>query len=146
MFELPPLEDIIGSTILIPFPFLANLPELSIEDLATPEYVGAWWLMGIALISSVFNYFLGEELLFRGILLPKMKGVFGKWDWAANAVLFAIYHLHYPTKMLGFIVGGMAWTLPARYFRSIWFPIILHGIEGIFLLVMVFAVVSGLAF
>ena len=98
--------------------------------------------------SCVFSTsdFLGEELLFRGILLPKMQGAFGKWDWVANAVLFALYHLHKPTLMLGLIFGSMAWSLPARYFRSIWFPVILHGIEGVFLLVLVFAVVSGLAF
>ena len=146
LFELTPAAGFIGRFILIPLPFLAELPELDIETLATPEYIGAWWLMGIAVISCAFNYFLGEELLFRGILLPKMQGAFGKWDWAGNAVLFSLYHLHKPTLMVGFILGAMAWTLPARYFRSIWFPIILHGLEGVFLLVIVFAVVSGLAF
>jgi membrane protease YdiL (CAAX protease family) len=99
----------------------------------------------VALVSCLFNYFLGEELLFRGILLPKMRGVFGKWDWVANSALFALYHLHRPVQMLGFIVGGLAWSMPSRHFRSIWFAIILHGIEGIFLLVGVFAVVSGWA-
>lgn len=65
-----------------------------------PELVGAWWLLPIAIVLCLFNYLLGEELLFRGILLPRMRGVFGWWDWAANAVLFALYHLHKPTQML----------------------------------------------
>lgn len=39
---------------------------------------------------------LGEELLFRGLLLPRMQGVFGRWDWAGNGVLFALYHVHVP--------------------------------------------------
>lgn len=144
--EASPIGDYIGNLILIPFPALAELPALDVAVLATPEYVGAWWLMALAVISSVFNYFLGEELLFRGILLPKMRGAFGKWDWAANSVMFALYHLHHPTQMLGFILGGFAWMLPSRYFKSIWFTIILHAFEGVILLVMVFAVVSGLAF
>jgi hypothetical protein len=25
-------------------------------------------------------YLLGEELLFHGVLLPRMAGVFGRWD------------------------------------------------------------------
>ena len=79
---------------IIPFPFIVDLPELDMETLVSPEYIGVWWLMGIAILHSIFNYFLGEELLFRGILLPKMQGTFGKWDWAANAVLFAFYHMH----------------------------------------------------
>jgi membrane protease YdiL (CAAX protease family) len=145
-FEWTSLGELQGNLILIPFPFLADLPPLDLQTLRVPELIGAWWLMGIAIISCVFNYFLGEELLFRGILLPKMRGAFGKWDWFANSVLFALYHLHRPTQALGFIAGGCALTLPARYFRSIWFSIILHGFEGVFVLVGVFAVVSGLAF
>lgn len=146
LLELTFVGEMIGNSILIPFPFLASLPNLQLQALAVPEFVGAWWLLIVAFISCVFNYFLGEELLFRGILLPKMKGVFGKWDWAANSLLFALYHLHRPTQMLAFIFGGLAWTLPARYFKSIWFSIILHGLEGIFVVVAVFMVVSGLAF
>lgn len=36
---------------------------------------------------------MGEEFLFRGVLLPRMKGVFGKWDWVANGVLGTFYHV-----------------------------------------------------
>ena len=32
----------------------------------------------------IFNYILGEELLFRGVLLPRMNGGIGRWDWVAN--------------------------------------------------------------
>lgn len=145
ILEASPIGQILGETILILFPGLASLPTLDIQALAVPELVGAWWLLPIVLVSCLFNYLLGEELLFRGILLPKMRGVFGRWDWVANAVLFAFYHLHRPTWMLGFILGGMAWTLPTRYFRSMWFGVILHGFEGIFVIVAVLALVTGLA-
>ena len=141
---LTPVVDIIGRLILLPFPWLATLPELDLRDLDNGQFLGAWWLMVVAVINCVFNYFLGEELLFRGVLLPKMRGVFGKWDWVANSVLFALYHLHRPVQMLGFIFGGLAWSLPSRHFRSNWFAIILHGLEGIPLLLGVFAIVSGL--
>ena len=43
---------------------------------------GSWELPWSVVI---FNYFLGEEFLFRGVLLPKMQGVFGKYDWVANS-------------------------------------------------------------
>lgn len=32
--------------------------------------------------------------------MPKMNGVFGKWDWVANGVLMATYHWHQPWGML----------------------------------------------
>ena len=144
--ELSPVGPILGRLILIPLPFIENLPEMDLQAMADTQFIGQWWIMGVAVLSCIFNYALGEELLFRGVLLPKMRGVFGKWDWVANAVLFAFYHMHVPLRILFTVVGGLAWALPSRYFRSIWFALILHGIEGVFLLVMVFLVVSGLAF
>jgi len=141
--EQTPIVDIIGRLILIPFPILESLPKLNLADLPADQFAGEWWLLAVAVVSCAFNYFLGEELLFRGVLLPKMRGAFGKWDWVANAVLFALYHLHRPLQMFGFIIGDMAWSLTSRYFRSIWFAIILHGIEGIFLLVGVYTVCRG---
>jgi len=103
LVEASGLGTMIGDLILIPFPMLEELPLLDLQDLASPELKGAWWLIGVALLSCLFNYVLGEELLFRGILLPKMRGVFGRWDWIASSALFAFYHLHRPTQLLGFI-------------------------------------------
>jgi len=57
---------------------------------------GNWGWFGIIILLQIFNTVLGEELLFRGLLLPRMQGTFGRWDWAANGVLFALYHLHVP--------------------------------------------------
>ncbi|MFT3798879.1 CPBP family intramembrane glutamic endopeptidase [Microbacterium sp.] len=64
------------------------------RQLASPEFVGQWWILGVAVVSFALNHLLGEELLFRGVLPPKMRGAFGKWDWFMNNVLFAAYHLH----------------------------------------------------
>jgi len=141
--EASSIGTVISELILIPFPILGDLPLLDLADIASSELEGAWWLVGVALVSCVFNYVLGEELLFRGILLPKMHGVFGSWDWVANSILFAFYHLHRPTQMLGFAVGSLAWALPTRRFRSIWFSMILHGIEGLFVIGLTLAIVLG---
>lgn len=141
LVEMSGIGAAIGELMLIPLPILIELPLLDLGVLASPELQGAWWLVGVAFVSCLFNYLLGEELLFRGILLPKMRGVFGQWDWVANSILFALYHLHRPTQMLGFIVGGLAWTLPTRRFRSIWFAVILHGIEGVFVIGVTIATV-----
>ena len=144
--ELSPVGSFLGNLILDPFPFVAHLPEMNLQVLVDPQFVGEWWILGVTVISCIFNYALGEELLFRGVLLPKMRGAFGKWDWVANAVLFAFYHMHVPTRILFTVIGGLAWALPSRHFRSIWFALILHGLEGIFMLVIVFMLVSGLMF
>lgn len=140
--EFTALGTAVGELILVTFPQLAELPSLNLSDLDTLSLKGAWWLVGVAIISCVFNYVLGEELLFRGILLPKMREVFGRWDWVANSILFGLYHLHRPTQMLGFVISGLAWPLLVSRFRSIWFAIILHGLEGLFVVGITVAIVS----
>jgi len=57
------------------------------------QFAGAWAVLGLFAFNALFNSILGEELLFRGVLLPRMKAVFGRWDWLANGVLFGVYHL-----------------------------------------------------
>ncbi|PZU44507.1 MAG: hypothetical protein DI566_12135 [Microbacterium sp.] len=115
-----------------------------VRQLARPEFVGQWWILGVAIVSFAFNYLLGEELLFRGVLLPKMRGAFGKWDWLANNVLFTAYHLHKIWALPLVFLTSLPFSWAARRYRTIWFSIILHGLEGVVLIVMVSAVVSGL--
>lgn len=117
-----------------------------IRDLADPQFIGQWWILALAVVSSVFNYVLGEELLFRGVLLPRMQGAFGRWDWLANGILFALYHLHKFWAMPLILLTSLPFSWAARRYRTIWFAICLHAIEGIITLILVGAIVSGLAF
>ena len=126
----------------------AEFVEPSYTDIAglnDPALQGQWWILGLALVSALFNYVLGEELLFRGILLPRMAGVFGRWDWVANTVLFGLYHVHklwyWPSMIVGSL--GIAWA--AKRYRSMWMAVAVHGVEGIVLIVIVLAVLLGLA-
>lgn len=113
---------------------------------AKTQMVGNWNVLAIFMVSALFNTVLGEELLFRGLLLPRMKGVFGKWDWAMNGCLFGLYHLHQPWGMLGSAISGMLlYALPSRYFRSAWFGIIAHSGQSIFLSFLLLGLVLGLA-
>lgn len=113
-----------------------------IEGLADPQFQGQWWILGLALTSMLFNYVLGEELLFRGVLLPRMTGVFGRWDWVANSVLFGLYHVHkiwfWPSMVASSF--GIAWA--AKRYRSLWIGIVVHGVEGFFI-ALILAVLLG---
>lgn len=131
------------------FPFLAEPEGYDMSALFAPglrgTWVGAWDLLGLFLVLSLFNTFLGEEFLFRGVLLPKMEGVFGKWDWVANGILFSFYHLHQPWGILATIPGDLIFAYSGRRFHSNWFPIILHSGQTIFLLFVILGLVLGLA-
>jgi len=83
--------------------------------------------------------------VFRGVLLPKMEGAFGKWDWVANGVMFSLYHLHQPWGILATLSGDLLLAFSGKRFRSNWFPIILHSGQSIFFLFLILGLVLGLA-
>jgi uncharacterized protein len=112
------------------------------SELADPQFQGQWWILGLALTSFLFNYLLGEELLFRGVLLPRMAGVFGRWDWVANTVLFGLYHVHKIWFWPSMIASSFGYAWAAKRFRSLWMSVLVHGVEGFFI-VLVVAVLLG---
>jgi membrane protease YdiL (CAAX protease family) len=149
------LSGIVLAPILEPlwvslFPFLAEPPSFDFGSiLESPDImarlVGNWGFVALLVLLSVFNIF-GEEFLFRGALLPKMNGVFGKWDWVANGLLFTLYHVHQPWGFLStWIEDIFALAFPAKRFRSTWMSIIIHGTQSVFFLFIVLGLVLGLA-
>lgn len=133
------------------FPFLAEPPGYSFGAIFESQeilqrLVGAWWFFGLFVVFAVFNSILGEEFLFRGVLLPKMEGVFGRWSWVANGVLFGLYHVHQPWGILNAVVSGVfLYTFPSWRFRSTWMGIIVHSVQNVFFAFLILGVVLGLA-
>ena len=123
-------------------PALREPSYAGVTGLVDPQFQGAWWLLGLTLVSFSFNYLLGEELLFRGVLLPRMAGVFGRWDWVANTVLFGLYHVHKIWSWPSMITSSFGFAWAARRYRSLWMGVIVHGVEGFFI-VLVLAVILG---
>ena len=131
------------------FPFLAEPPGYGIGMIFESQeilqrLVGAWWFLGLFVVMSVFNVFLGEELLFRGVLLPKMEGVFGRWSWVVNGVLFAFYHVHQPWGIAANIVSCAILAYPSWRFRSTWMAIIVHSVQNVYFGLLILGLVLGL--
>ena len=99
---------------------------------------GNWGFYALIVVFVVFNTVLGEELLFRGVLLPRMQGAFGRWDWVANGVLFAAYHLHVPWVIpQSLLVDTFAEAYPSRRYRSALIGIIVHSSQSVVVLALV---------
>ena len=133
------------------FPFFAEPPGYSMaaffgSQQILDRLVGAWWFFALFVVQAAFNTIFGEEFLFRGVLLPKMEGVFGRWSWVANGVLFGFYHLHQPWGIVGSVVSGaLLYALPTWRFRSTWMGIIVHSAQSVYLAYLILGVVLGLA-
>jgi membrane protease YdiL (CAAX protease family) len=132
------------------FPFLAEPPGYSSAVIfesqeILQQLVGAWWFFGLFVVTSVFNI-LGEEFLFRGVLLPKMEGVFGKWNWVANGALSAFYHVHQPWTIAANVIQGVCiLAFPSWRFRSTWMGVIIHSVENVFIAFLILGIILGLA-
>jgi CAAX protease family protein len=131
--------------------FLPKLPHPLNHDFSAflDSHVGHAMVSGsvlwpaILLLEMVLNTVLGEELLFRGLLLPRMSGTFGRWDWLANGVLFAGYHLHQPWSMPGALLDTFALAYPARRYRSAVLSIIVHSSQTVFFAVIAATLLFG---
>jgi len=154
------IASVVWDTALRPFvndlavsvlPVLAEPPGYSFdavfESQATLDrLVGAWWFLGLFVVFGVFNTILGEEFLFRGVLLPRMEGVFGKWSWVANGALFGFYHVHQPWGIAESVIGGVLFlAYPSWRFSSTWMGVIVHSAQTVFFAFLVLGVVLGLA-
>jgi CAAX protease family protein len=106
-------------------------------------FQGAWGWFALVAALALFNTVLGEELLFRGFLLPRMQGAFGKGDWVVNGVLFACYHLHEPWIIPLALVDALFLAYPARRYQSAVLPIIVHSVQSVVILAGVLALVVG---
>ena len=131
-------EELIPS---LPYPAARDLGDFLGSHAGHTLLAGSWGWVAILATMFVFNTVLGEELLFRGFLLPRMQGVFGKADWVANGVLFAVYHLHVP------------WVIPApllvpveaygsKRYRSALVGIAVHSAQSVFFLALVISLAA----
>lgn len=102
---------------------------------------GAWGWFGLMVALWIFNTVLGEELLFRGFLLPRMSGAFGRGDWVVNGVLFAAYHLHVPWRIPATLLDMFILAYPTKRYRSAWIGIAVHSSQSVVFGALVLAIV-----
>lgn len=143
------LDGLIAQPLLDgPLSFMAEPDRYSLDAFAQDQsrlapLKGAWWLFAIFIPLLAFNI-LGEELLFRGVLLPKMNGAFGRVAWIANGIVSTLYHVHQPsTFLLGVFVAPLVFALPAYRFRSTAMSMLIHGAQVPIILLLVLGIVLG---
>jgi membrane protease YdiL (CAAX protease family) len=92
-------------------PLPRDLPVLLQKDQDRLEtfFSGSWgWFALLVLVNFLAP--VVEELFFRGLLLPRMRKVFGRIEWVVGTI-FGLYHLHQPWSMPASILDG-CWLRP----------------------------------
>ncbi|MFN8080785.1 MAG: CPBP family intramembrane glutamic endopeptidase [Kineosporiaceae bacterium] len=118
-----------------------DLGVLLTSDTGHAMFHGSWGWFAALLVMMLFNTVLGEELLFRGLLLPRMNGAFGRADWLVNGLLFAAYHLHVPWAIPTAALDAFVLAYPTKRYRSAWIGIAVHSTQSIFFAIFALTVV-----
>jgi uncharacterized protein len=141
---LVPLVILFALEGLLPSPPVPENRDLNLflESATGQDFLeGAWGWFGLLVVLWVFNTVLGEELLFRGFLLPRMNGAFGRGDWVANGVLFASYHLHVPWRIPATLLDTFILAYPTKRYRSAWIGIAVHSSQSVVFSILVLTLV-----
>jgi membrane protease YdiL (CAAX protease family) len=121
------LEELIS----ISAPLNRNLGEFLKSDAGEAMFHGSWGWFAVVVTMFLFNTVLGEELLFRGVLLPRMNGAFGDRDWVATGLLFAGYRLHMPWVIPVSLVDMFIYAYPVKHYRSVLISIVAHSVQTV---------------
>jgi membrane protease YdiL (CAAX protease family) len=112
------------------------------SDVGKDFLSGAWGWFALTVLLQIFNTVLGEELLFRGLLLPRMNGAFGRGDWFANGILFAAYHLHVPWVIPATLLDTFIIAYPSKRYRSALIGIAVHSVQSVFFIILILTLVA----
>ncbi|HEX5106664.1 MAG TPA: CPBP family intramembrane glutamic endopeptidase [Pirellulaceae bacterium] len=92
-----------------------------------PLTPGRYWILAAWLPFFVLNI-LGEEFLWRGVVLPRQEAAFGKWTWLANGGGWLLFHLAFGPTILATlfpIVFILPFVVQRR--KNSWIGVVIHG-------------------
>jgi membrane protease YdiL (CAAX protease family) len=85
------------------------------------------WLVALWAIYWPINM-LGEEFIWRGVLLPRMSLHFGRHAWLVNAVMWGLFHAAFGVGNVVVLVPTLLVVpLIAQLRRSTWLAVMLHA-------------------
>ncbi len=126
--------------------YLANIPFLSppgfLPDILNPNKAvpgqgltqfmgvplkGAYWMVVAYFFFLTFLNILGEELWFRGYLLPRQELAWGRKTWLYHGLFWCLFHVPiYPWTILYLLPTTLSVSFAAQRFRSTWAGFIVH--------------------
>jgi membrane protease YdiL (CAAX protease family) len=111
------------------------------------EFIGAplkgnWGVLILFFVMLFFNIF-GEELWWRGYILPRQEVVHKRWTWAVNGFLWLLWHVtFYPWQLFALLPICLILPYIAQRRQNTWVAIVIHTQNAIVLLLILAAVLG----
>ncbi|HPN37936.1 MAG TPA: CPBP family glutamic-type intramembrane protease [Melioribacteraceae bacterium] len=97
----------------------------------TPLTTGRYWLLIVWFPYWILNI-LGEEFLWRGIMLPKQEKAFGKFAWLISGTGWGIFHIAFGWQLLITLIPLIyIQTYLVQKTKNTWVGVLMHaGLNG----------------
>jgi len=138
----------------------------SIPAIAPPDFFPPWLRPGVPLDTALFSSFIGqplqgnwsvavlffvmlffniagEELWWRGYLLPRQEQVHGRRTWLIHGLLWWLWHLaFYPWQVVALLPICLALPYIAQRRQNTWVALVIH-LQNAIILLVILAMVLG---
>ena len=103
---------------------------------------GNWGVAALVLVMFFFNIF-GEELWWRGYILPRQELEHGRWTWLIHGLLWLLWHVvFYPWQIFALLPICLVLPYIAQRRQNTWVAIVIHLQNGVFQLLILAAVLG----
>ena len=131
---LPTARYLAATRLLAPPSFLPAIlnPTKAVPGQALTTFMGvplhgAYWVLGVYFIFLTFFNIMGEELWFRGYLLPRQELVWGRHTWLVHGLLWGLFHVPiYPWAIIYLLPTTLTVSFAAQKCQSTWAGFIVH--------------------
>jgi membrane protease YdiL (CAAX protease family) len=120
-----------------------GLTRMVLDQMAGGSIAGNWGAVLLYLVAFFFNI-AGEELWWRGYLLPRQELVFGKSTWLLHGRLWTAFHAFKWWDIIGLLPVCLAISFSAQRLKNNWPALIAHALFNGMSLLAVIAGVVGL--
>lgn len=108
----------------------------------TPLTADRYWIMGVWLPFWIVNI-MSEEILWRGVVLPRQEVAFGKWAWLVNGAGWLFFHFSFgPAILLTLVPTTFIVPYVVQRQQNSWTGVVIHaGLNGPGFIAVAFGIV-----
>ena len=122
----------------------AQSSSLQAYDKAVGGLTGNWWPF-LALFGVLFFNIIGEELWWRGVVLPRQELAFGRWTWVIHGLMWNVFHVFKWWDLLPLLPITLGLSYTAYRFKNTTPGIVIHYlVNGIGLLPLALGALGAL--
>lgn len=104
-----------------------SIPGGQIASFMGIELKGAYWIVPVYFIFLTFFNILGEELWFRGYILPRQELSWGGRTWIYHGFFWCLFHFPiYPWTILYLLPTTLTVSFATQKFKNTWAGFIVH--------------------